>query len=501
MELYSYSGFSKEQGLLLENYVTNVASSTYCFNNIPQEVLATLLAYASRSPNTFKENLLTMLTEEGMEWAIPINECFDTDKAQEFHEKWTLRFGHNSIKKFANIAFACDNISILATKVLEDTRFASFIEKSTRYRSFETYGSNYYIPSDAPSPVQLKIAEACDLLFGVYAKWFPKVVERLKEWYPKKKHAFLAPKVCDILRYLLPLASNTCVGGVANALAYTDMCTKLLSHDMEECKDLGKALLREGKEVCPTLLNHARRSRYRTFSRNSLNAIYTQEPELFIDPEIYAYENSNKAMLVEYPSTLAPLFKSLLYRFSGVVYDKLEVPEREWERILLASIDERENHDSLLREFETLNFTFEITMDYGAYRDLQRHNITMQLPQLFSPYLGYEEYKYLKDIDPELERDYRQVMDHVMKCYQSISIIDKHTAQYCLPLAYRQRLIYQCNLRELAYIIKLRSTQAGHWSYRNIVQQMYDKVVQQYPILKTVLDCDFEPSFLMQPLE
>jgi len=93
----------------------------YPLENLPPEIKAVTFAKCSRSPLPFDE-IAKELTEE---------------KSSQFHEKWVLGFGHSSIAEHAVLSLAIENVSILATKAIEDTRLASFTEKSTRYQIFE----------------------------------------------------------------------------------------------------------------------------------------------------------------------------------------------------------------------------------------------------------------------------------------------------------------------------------------------------------------------------
>src|SRR5271157_5658540 len=84
------------------------------------ETIAVTFAKTSRSPESFRE-IAAELTNE---------------KSAEFHEKWVVGFGHSSIAEHAVISLAIENVSNIATKVIEDARLASFTEKSSRYQIF-----------------------------------------------------------------------------------------------------------------------------------------------------------------------------------------------------------------------------------------------------------------------------------------------------------------------------------------------------------------------------
>ena len=50
--------FTEDEKAVLKKHVTNINDDIYCIKNLPEEVVAVLFAYVSRSPNSFKRNLL-----------------------------------------------------------------------------------------------------------------------------------------------------------------------------------------------------------------------------------------------------------------------------------------------------------------------------------------------------------------------------------------------------------------------------------------------------------
>ena len=100
----------------------------YTLEGLTPEVRAVTFAKCSRSPESFRA-IADELTEE---------------KSSEFHEKWVVGYGHSSVAEHAILSIAIENVSNIATKVIEDNRLASFTEKSSRYQIFDK--SRYYKP-------------------------------------------------------------------------------------------------------------------------------------------------------------------------------------------------------------------------------------------------------------------------------------------------------------------------------------------------------------------
>ena len=52
-----------------------------------------------------------------------------------------------------------------------------------------------------------------------------------------------------------------------------------------------------------------------------------------------------------------------------------------------------------------------------------------------------------------------------------------------IPLAFRKRALFKMDFAEVVYISELRTTPAGHWSYRNVAYAMFEAVAKRYPAL------------------
>jgi hypothetical protein len=134
-----------------------------------------------------------------------------------------------------------------------------------------------------------------------------------------------------------------------------------------------------------------------------------------------------------------------------------------------------------LRAAETAYYQFDVLSDYGAYRDLQRHRIMTQIPQLLTVEHGY-------DVPPEIVEagfgnEFNGSMKKAAAAYRNIAAEMPNEAQYVVPLAYRIRYLMQFNLREAYHLIELRSTPQGHPSYRHVVQEMFRQIKAVHPAL------------------
>jgi thymidylate synthase ThyX len=191
---------------------------------------------------------------------------------------------------------------------------------------------------------------------------------------------------------------------------------------------------------------------------------------------------------VELPTTL-------LYEHCHFPYRQLRerveaMGERQRQEITNLGLRHRGKHDELLRPFcAGQKFRFDILMDIGGFRDLHRHRRCVQIGQGFTTAHGF-------DTPPEvsaagLGERYDSTMRAAAGAATSLAAQlqskgaaePDETSQYLIPLGYRKRTLFKMDFAEVVYIAELRTTPAGHFSYRNVAYGMYQEVAKRYPAL------------------
>ena len=120
-------------------------------------------------------------------------------------------------------------------------------------------------------------------------------------------------------------------------------------------------------------------------------------------------------------------------------------------------------------------------MDYGAFRDLQRHRRCEQYVEKLTTEYGYVIPDDIKN--SEIETEYCEAMDRVASYADESVIYDSDLIQYIIPLGYLHRSRFQMDLKELYYIIELRTKSQGHISYRRIAYEMFELAKTKWPEL------------------
>lgn len=451
----------------------------YSLDYLKPEVVAVAFAKCSRSPESFKK-IAEELTDE---------------KSADFHEKWVVGYGHSSVAEHATLHLAMENVSILATKVIEDNRLASFTEKSTRYQIFNR--EKYYQPENVmASSLGRTYEKTMNYIYDTYVGFNEPMRNFIIKKYPIKEeqsekayNVIIKARVCDNIRYLLPTATLTNLGITANARVLEHAIVKLLSHPLQEMREIGAKIKKEALKITPTLIKFAEVNKYLQKTNELLSSLSKNFLRKYPDPvnpvEIIAYDRDAENKLVA----------SLLYRHSTLPYKQIMVrvksmKQREKERIVEEALKNRSDYDQPLREFENVYYTFDILMDYGAFRDVQRHRMCTQLNQEATVIHGYDTPAEIREVG--LEQKYNKVMDEAAGLYNKLYRRFPNEAQYVVPLAFRKRTLFTWNLRELHHFISLRTGPKGHVSYRRIAQACWQKINKIHPLLAKYIRVNME---------
>ena len=78
----------------IARYVTDDDENVFALVGLPEEVLAVLFAYYSRSSATLRENLALLIAEGDLDVGGEGELDAAREKARIFHEKWTVGYGH-----------------------------------------------------------------------------------------------------------------------------------------------------------------------------------------------------------------------------------------------------------------------------------------------------------------------------------------------------------------------------------------------------------------------
>ena len=518
--------FTAEEQARLAPFFTNLDRSTFGLK-LPQEVAGALFSRYSRSTKSLRRTFLDEflgdpalgLSELLPGQAEPAADNAALKKARAFYERVLVGYGDDSVAQLGGAHLACENISNVAAKLLEDARIGiAPLEKSTRYVRFDQKDAagNYLFyrePKIMASHHRDAYLEVMNLLFDTYSRQMEPMLasiakalpieqlevrdpssgkslsyteaqkdDRLRRWAETAYRATVRAHACDVLRSYLPAATLTNVGmfGVGQAFEY--LISKFYSHDLSEIKELAGAMHGELNQLIPSFVKRAQLNDYLVGTGAaakalaarcvSMASIATSEPVALIDYDAAAEEKIIAAIL--YPQARHPLEQ--LRQIAATM-------SADQRRKILAEHFAKRRHrrDKLSRAFENVYYTFDILGNLGLYRDLQRHRILTQERQDFTTVHGY-------DTPPEIEEagiknEFDDCMKHAADLYERIYADLPSEAQYVVPFAYKIRWYMKMNLREALHMVELRTMPQGHPDYRFICQEMWRKIQEVHPTL------------------
>ncbi len=500
--------FSAKEKELLGQFCTNLDKDIFVLTNLPEVVKGALFSRYSRSPKSLRRLLLDEFILDRQAGFGEIvahsggmggSQIVATRKAEEFYDRVLVGYGDDSVAELGGAHVACEGVSNIASKVLEDSRLGiSPLEKSTRYVYFDEKKNGkyqYYIGEGIANSRHADLyIETCDALFDSYAKLIEPTKKYQMEKFPRGEeterayNSTIRAKACDILRGFLPASTLTNVGLFGNGRSFEYLITKMHSSELGEVRDIAAGMHSEFMKVIPSFVKRAT-GKYGDptikFMSETCGGMQGAVDKLFAGEKA---EMKEEVVLTAYDKDAEDrVVAASLYPFAEVSLAqvrqrvaKLARPEK------LAIINEylgrRENRRHKPgRGFEHTYYEFDLVCNYASYRDLHRHRVLTQQRQGLSTRLGYDTPPEMKEIG--IEGEFWERMEQARDACEKIRADLPAQSQYVVPFAYRIRWSNYINLRELYHLVELRSTIQGHPDYRRIVLKMLDEVKKAHPSL------------------
>lgn len=431
------------------------------------------------------------------------------------------------------IPVSAEFVSQIAVKEIEDGRFGSYIEKSTRYVAFDKKLSNsefmfYKDPDIIKSKFGDQYLELMRDLFTSYAKFIEPMSKYLKEQNPIENLSFrlgdssikinefesnkdkytisiddlkkaydnsIKANALDLLRDYLPMSTLTHVGMTMSPRAYEAMLIKMKASPLFEARTISDNLHQELFKVVPSLVKriddkHGNEFKKFIKERNDNSRLLTKQ--IIQNMKI---EDSDDATLVDYTGRKAEdpneyaaskLVAMIMYPHADgqtmqqLVAKASSMSMNEKENVISAYVGNRGNRRHKPgRAFEAVDYDFDLKGRIGIYRDIQRHRVGTQERQNFSPNLGYQMRKEFENIG--IADDYKNKMEKVRELYSNMYEIMPHQAQYVVTFGFQMRWRYSFSARQLYHFGELRTTPQGHPDYRKLVQEIGTKVKAVHP--------------------
>lgn len=476
----------------LGDRVTDVEGNVYAFNGKTSPLLiAAAMARLSRRGSDLRE---IFVDEFGM--------AGEKDAAGLIHRVVTA-YGDDSVQQLTGLHFAVEDASNLLTKMLEWGRFAAYLEQSTRYIYYDQKNKHgrykYYVPDHIDSQTLSDYREVNDKIFSLYSDMVHKLTDHIRTKHPapsdsRERAAWTGAtraQACDAVRVVLPVSTESTVGIFASAQAVESLIHHLLSEDLVEARVTGQKILNEARKVIPAFLERADKpdrggaaTAFRAATRESMRKLSKKHlPRASND-------FSTEVKLIDYwPKKESEIIPHLLFSESNLSSAELQKAVRklrvaEKQKILNNYMGKRLNRrHKPARAMEFPHYLWEITADYGTFRDLQRHRVVDGFEwQKLSPSYGYTVPQLVEEagLTNQFEECFRLsegLYSRMIK--QGYS----EEAQYATLFGHRMRYKFALNARAAFHFLELRTSPQGHPGYRQIGTEMHKQLSKVHPMI------------------
>lgn len=373
----------------------------------------------------------------------------------KFMATFYVGYGHASIADCGSTTIFIENISILCDKAIQDWQLYSGQETSTRYIDM----SKQAIIDPLGSPESKNIL---DNWMNFYINNQDKIQADLKIKYPRQEdeeegmyNKAIKARGFDIMRGFLPAGITTQLSWHTNLRQAWDHLALLRHHPLEEVRQTANIILDKLKEKYAHSFSH---------------------------PSYPAQEDYRAEITKDY-SYFSPINPT-----EFTLETTIKVEELKKYQIILDSRPIKTSLPNFLGDLGTL--TFDFLLDFGSFRDIQRHRNGVCRMPLLTTSLDFSSW-YLEQLPEELRTEAIKLISD-----QKIAI-DKLTAapeikQYYVAIGFNVACHLTFALPAAVYVTELRSNRTVHPSLRQIAHKMHHSIQKKFPDLKLYSDLSLD---------
>lgn len=412
-------------------------ANVFIYDEFNPEDSAMMQALYSRSPKSVVEHV----------------EKVKSSGSGKFMETFYVGYGHASIADCGSTTIFIEGISILGDKAIQDWQLYSGQETSTRYIDM----SKQLIIDP------LKTSQSQEIIKGwmdFYINNQETIQQFLMQKYPRQESEdegvyikAIKARGFDIMRGFLPAGITTQLSWHTNLRQAWDKLSLLRHHPLVEVRETAESIL------------------------NNLKTKYSHSFCQVLDETQENYRDQT----VKECTYFAPKNPTDFSMTSNIKASDLA----DYQNI----IDSRPLKTGLPNFLADLgNFTFNFLLDFGSFRDIQRHRNGVCRMPLLTTQLGFNPW-YLEQLPEDLrvvaeklittqkeKIDILETTPEIKQYYTAMGFNVFATTTYALPAAF--------------YVIELRSGRMVHPTLRQVAHKMHHAVLEMFPNLKLHSDLE-----------
>ncbi len=410
-------------------------SNIYIYDEFGPEDVAMMQALYSRSPKSVTEHV----------------EKVKQSGSGKFMATFYVGYGHASIADCGSTTIFIEDISILSDKAIQDWQLYSGQETSTRYIDM---GRRAIIDP-------LRTTESKQILnnwMAFYNNNQEKIQQYLKEKYPRQENEdetvytkAIKARGFDIMRGFLPAGITTQLSWHTNLRQAWDHLALLRHHPLQETRTTAELMIAKLKEKYSHSFSHVEQDDQETYRAATVGK--------------YSYFSPANPVAFSMTTTIG---KDELQKYQEV-------------------IDSRPMKTALpnfLGDLGTCTFNF--ILDYGSFRDIQRHRSGLCRMPLLTTDLGFHDW-YLQQLPDDLRASAQTLINAQTELINKLETTPE-IKQYYTAIGFNVACRFTFPLPAVAYVIELRSNKTVHPSLRHIAHQMHQAVTEKFPNLKLYSD-------------
>ncbi|MCY9186484.1 FAD-dependent thymidylate synthase [Bacillus halotolerans] len=489
----------KNNSVDISSFVSNVEGDVYAITGLPEEFIATLFAWVSRSNKSFKDHLRRALKDQKVEVYLDSFKELD-ERAKKFHEKWTVGYGHSSVAEHATAHVGIEKVSRLASAELAlSNSFLSITEYSQRYQKPKR--NEWHNPIKSNSKIHKEVEAFYNAAFDAFENLVDGVYTHLKkkfvdsaEYQDIKDDQKAVDKKLDALmklafedaRYVLPLAMHTQLGMTANGRAWRDSLASFNNSRHEESQQIADSIRTEISKVLPVLLKYSTPSQFQRNSQKRMETFFLCPHEKKYqlkhpDVQLLDVQSEEKAIntiiacLKQHYSNLD--FRSALYLLENYTDTKMK------EEVINELLLEIESHDMAPDVFKHIRYNAYFNVSEANWHQLLRHNrmtdFTASRPSPFNGFIipprivnaGLRD--IVKCIARKSEELYTKLLEEGFE----------KEAEYVVLNAHKRQIYANFSLWEAYHLINLRTSEEAQWDIRQTFEKLYEQLKTVHPLL------------------
>lgn len=445
------------------------------------ETLAAAYARISRDPSAVDELRARARSE--------------VNRARRSNETIVFGMGHSSVAEHAVFNFDVLGLSRLAVETLQHHRLASFTEKSQRYILLD---EDWVLPSEIRGAAcEGPYLSTLKAQSSFYRSAYERLLGRALELAPggasdPVSRREIEGSAKEDARYGLSLATTVQLGMTVNARALEALIAGCRAHPLAEVRDLGDALYTAVGGLAPSLVKYTEPARYVKHARSRVAdaawemlhhatcATGTGGEDAAPPCEAGSVRLASVTPDADLVAAGALLYSCGVGDFETCMRRARELEQSGLDALFRAHLDLLGPHDPVLREFEHIELTYDLTVSAACYAQLKRHRMATITPQEYDPSLGVtipEAFRETGLVDPFLD-----LVRRTEECRGTVAMTSVPAASYILTNAHMRRVLLKVNARELIHISRLREDMHAQWDIRRVAAEMISKARERMPL-------------------